>query len=149
MRALHLQQIGDTWHYQRRRPKDYADVEPRALIRFSLRTQDFREATILAAEHTIALERQWAEALERGVSLKSTDKAEQFAAAAATARRFGFAPRSARELSDEDLLARLRTLMSAPSSTSPEEGKAVLGMVDKPKLTLSQAFDRFWAHIEE
>jgi len=33
MRALHLKKIGAVWHYQRRRPSIYADVERRLLIR--------------------------------------------------------------------------------------------------------------------
>ena len=43
MRALHLKQIGDTWHYQRRRPTEYADIEPGSLIRFSLKTSGLFE----------------------------------------------------------------------------------------------------------
>ena len=62
MRALHLKQIGAVWHYQRRRPAKFADVERRELIRFSLRTTDLQQAKLLAAQHSIAIERQWVDA---------------------------------------------------------------------------------------
>ena len=78
MRALHLKQVGEVWHYQRRRPREFADIEPRPLIRFSLKTRSFSEARALAAEHSLGLERQWQDAKHRGVSLKSADEAERY-----------------------------------------------------------------------
>lgn len=47
----------------------FAYVDRRSIIRFSLRMQDFHQAKILAAEHSMALEREWAEAKDRGISL--------------------------------------------------------------------------------
>lgn len=149
MRALHLKQIGDVWHYQRRRPAEFADVEPRALIRRSLKTRDFSEAKIRAAEQSQALERAWADAKERGVSLASDDGRLRHAAAKAAQERRGFAPKPADAIPDSELIDRLKALLANPPPVA--EQKAVLGMVAEPSLSLSlaQAFDRFWTHIED
>ena len=147
MRALHLKQIGQIWYYQRRRPAEFVDVEPRALIRFSLKTRDFREATIWAAEFSTKLESAWAKAKARGVSLSATDNAIRYAAAVEVQSQHLLAPKTAVEIGDGELLERLHLLIS---STRPEsEQKAVLGLVEKPKLNLPQAFDRFWDHIQD
>ena len=147
MRALHLKQIGEVWYYQRRRPAEFVDVEPRALIRFSLKTRDFREAKIRAAEFSTKLESEWAKAKARGVSLSATDTAVRYAAAVEAQSQYALVPKIASEIRDYELLERLRLLIM---SARPEsEQKAVLGLVEKPSLSLSQAFDRFWEHIQD
>jgi hypothetical protein len=57
MRSQHLKQVGDIWYYQRRRPSEFSDVEPRSLIRFSLKTRNYSEARALAANHSLQLEK--------------------------------------------------------------------------------------------
>ena len=147
MRALHLKQIGEVWYYQRRCPAEFVDVEPRAFIRFSLKTRDFREAKIRAAEFSTKLESEWAKAKARGVSLSATDTAVRYAAAVEAQSQYALVPKIASEIRDDELLERLRLLIM---SARPEsEQKAVLGLVEKPSLSLSQAFDRFWEHIQD
>lgn len=148
MRSLHLKRIGEVWHYQRRRPVEFVDVERRGLIRFSLRTRDFHQAKILAAEHTITLEREWAKAKARGVALVAEDNQVRCVAAAETQRHHGFAPKPLDTIADDELLERLKRLLSTPTASEPEK-KAVLGLTSEPKLTLAQAFTRFWDYIED
>ena len=81
MRGLHLKQIQGIWHYQRRRPVRYADIEPRELIRFSLHTRDFAEAKLLASQVSRDFDRDWRDAQARGVSLTAQDAAERYRAA--------------------------------------------------------------------
>lgn len=147
MRGLHLKKRGNRWYYQRRRPDRYRDIEPRALISFSLSTADFSEAKKLAADISLKLEREWRDALACGVSLASQDAAERRDAAAATTERLGLAYKPVETLSDDDLMLRLRLLLDGKAA--PIEQPAVLGLIEEPRLTLAQAFDRFWAHIED
>ena len=147
MRALHLKQIGDVWHYQRRRPKEYADVEKRVLIRFSLKTRDFNQAKILAAQNSADLGIQWQNARERGVSIDSDDAVKRFTAATAITRDLELDFKPANEITDDELLKRLRLLVLGENT--PGEQKAVLGLIEEPSISLSQAFDRFWDYIQD
>lgn len=147
MRGLHLKQIHGIWHYQRRRSVRFADVEPRELIRFTLHTQDFAEAKLLAAQVSRDLDRDWRDAVERGVSLCAQDAAERYRAAAALQRSCGFEPKPALDLTDAELLDRLRLLIIGQHS-APEQ-KAILGMAPEPQFSLSDAFDRFWGYIKD
>ena len=124
MRAHHLKKIGDTWHYQRRRPKEFEDVEPRSLIRFSLKTRDFTEARAIAAQTSLKLEKGWRTAQARGVSLKSNNEAKRHQAAIETNQQFGLSCKTSDQFSDDELLTRLRILLQA--KPPHEEQKAVL-----------------------
>lgn len=145
MRGLHLKNRGGWWYYQRRRPEQFRDVEPRSTISFSLKTRKFAEARYLAAEHSIYFDKIWREALVRGESLKSSDQAARYSASLATNRHLSLEPLRADEITDDDLITRLRKLLSEP--LIDEEQRAVLGLIDKPALNLGQAFERFWDHI--
>ncbi len=147
MRALHLKQIGTVWHFQRRVPKKYNDIEKRTLIRFSLKTRDFQEAKILAAQQTQHFDRIWADSLDRGVSLASEDSQIRYTAAKAVTQGLQLDNLSAGEISDEQLLARLRMLILGEKTVG--EQQAVLGLVPVPELSLGQAFDRFWEHVRD
>jgi len=147
MRALHLKQIGEVWYYQRRRPTDYSDVEPRALIRFSLKTKNFHEAKILAADFSLQFEEKWAKAKRRGVSLCSDDVARSFRTAMRYQSELGLAQRLSGELSDDELLQRMKVLIAETSPVTDQ--KALLGIVHRPPLGLLKAFDRFWEHIQD
>lgn len=147
MRGLHLKQIQGIWHYQRRRPVRYRDVEPRALIRFSLHTSNFADAKLLAAQVSRELDKDWREAKGRGVSLSAQDAACRYRAAATVQKIHGFEPKSAFQLTDEDLLDRLRLLIEG-KQTVPEQ-KAILGMTPEPEFSLGDAFDRFWDYIKD
>ena len=146
-RGHHLTLRGRVWLYNRRRPKVFEDVEPKRRITFSLGTSDFSEAKLLAAQHTVALDRRWRDAKERGVSLASDDAARRHDAAVGIAREFGLSYAPADKIDHAALLERLRALIAA--DPSPPEQKAVLGLVDEPKLTLMQAYERFWEHIRD
>jgi integrase len=147
MRGLHLKQVGLVWHYQRRRPNRFADIEPRPLIRLSLHTTDYSKARLLAAQISSDLERDWDDAFQRGTSLAAQDSAERFRAAAELQRSLGLEPRTSSDLTDAELLERLRRLIDG-SHIQPEQ-KAVLGLIEQPKLSLADAFDRFWNYIQD
>ena len=147
MRSQHLKQVGNIWYYQRRRPNEFCDVEPRSLIRFSLKTRDYSEARALAANHSLRLEKSWRDAKELGLSLKSKDTAQQYQAALAVNQERGLQLTPAAEMPPNELVERLRGLLSQPASQ--DEQRAILGLIETPKVTMGVAFERFWEHIKD
>ena len=85
--------------------------------------------------------------MELGTSLRSFNAAERYGAAVQAQFRHGLKPQCVHELSDAELVERLRLLLT--NQTSSLEQKAILGLVDKPTLSMMDAFERFWAHIED
>jgi len=81
MHGRHLRRRGQWWHYYRNRPKRYADIEPRPVITFALRTTSISEAKLKAAEISSDLERQWESAKYRGLSLASQCASKRYEAA--------------------------------------------------------------------
>jgi len=147
MHGRHIRKRGQRWHYFRHRPKRYEDVEPRSIITFALHTSCVSEAKLKAAQVSCELEKKWATALERGIVLSSQSKFERYKGALAASQAHGFQYILTPDLSDTDLLNRLRFLISETQQAA--ENKAILGMIDRPELSLAQAFERFWAHIED
>jgi integrase len=147
MWGLHLKQKGRWWHYYRSVPRTYHDVDTRRLISFSLKTSDFAEAKLKAARFSIQLDEEWQAAKARGVSLVSQDAVEKYKAAAEIQKSFGFTPKPCDEMLAAELIERLRALLQDDRSV-PEQ-KAVLGLIETPQMTMSDAFDRFWDYIRD
>ena len=147
MWGQHLKRRGNWWHYYRATPIRYFDVEIKRLICFSLRTCDFSEAKVKAAQISLNLEKHWVEAKALGISLKSQDLATRYLAATKVQEQCGLDPKPSLDFSDEELLERLRILLTGKHSN--HEQKAILGLVEEPSLSLADAFDRFWDHIKD
>jgi integrase len=128
-------------------PKEFHDVDQRRIISFSLKTTDFAEAKLKAAQCSFELDQEWQATKARGVSLKSNDLRKKYGAAVEVQMSLGFTPKPTEQMPDAELLQRLCALLE--SQHSKAEQKAVLGMVEPPKLTLSDAFDRFWDYIRD
>lgn len=140
----YLRQRGGIWHYRRRVPQDLADLDPRGEIRLTTGSRDHATALVIAAKINGELEAHWrllAEAAERGQSIDQV--APRFEAAVRTARRLGLTYRPAAELAQApigELLSRIELLEQRGATKSAPLVAAVLGGVEKPKLTLSQLF---------
>lgn len=147
MWGTHLKQKGRWWHYYRAFPKEFADVDRRQLISFTLKTGDFVQAKRKAAEISAKLEEDWIAARDRGVSLEAQDAAERYGAASSVQQSLGLRTCAADLLTNDDLLERLRLLLSEDRS-QPEQ-KAVLGLIEEPEFSLADAFDRFWDYIKD
>ena len=147
MWGLHLKRRGKWWYYYRGVPKRFRDVEPRRQICYALKTTDFAQAKMRAAQISYDQERAWTRAVELGVSLNSGNAAQQYAAAADTQLHRGFKPQRAAEFTDDEILQRLRLLLEAAAPVG--EQKALLGLIEKPKLSMMDAYGRFWDHIED
>ncbi len=147
MWGSHLKRRGRWWHYYRAVPVEFRDVEARELVSFSLKTTDHAAAKLKAAQISLDLDQEWAAAKARGQSLQAGEAADRYRAGVEVQGRHGMTPKSSAELTDQEIIDRLRLLISGDVQSI--EQKALLGLVEKPKLSLSQAFDRFWAHIED
>lgn len=147
MWGRHLKRRGNWWHYYRAVPERFRNVEARAQICFSLKTTDLSAAKAKAAQISFELEQEWVNALERGVSLSSSDTATRYAAAVEVQLTKGFKTQCAVEFVEKELIDRLRTLLD--SRPPIEEQKALLGLVPKPKLSMMEGFNRFWEYIED
>lgn len=147
MWGQHLKRRGKWWHYYRAVPNGFRGVDARTQICFALKTTDLFEAKLRAAQISRDLEHEWLWAVELGVSLESKDAVRRYAAVADAQLRHGLKPQHAIELSNEDLLQRLQLLLETASPVA--EQKSVLGLAEKPKLSMMDAYDRFWDHIED
>jgi hypothetical protein len=56
MWGLHLKQRHNWWYYQRRVPDQYKEIDNSGLISFALKTRDFGEAKLRAAEISLELD---------------------------------------------------------------------------------------------
>ena len=147
MRGLHLKQRRGWWYYQRCVPDRYKSVDSSGLITFALKTRNLSEAKLRAAEISLELEEKWDSALEQGEPLQDHKPEKRFQAAKKMQKKRGFDPKPTEQITDDELLERLRSLLE--TQAKPQEQKAVLGMVKKPELSMQAAFDRFWEHIKE
>jgi hypothetical protein len=139
------------WHYRRRVPTRFAEVDARGIVRISLETRDLRRAEQLKIAVEADLEAYWL-ALTSGGQV-AADAAARYKAAIERARIEGFAYRPAIELAQDaelpDLLARLARLeqifaLSENPAVRREAAEAIAGGADPPRLLLSTALDEFF-----
>jgi hypothetical protein len=63
---MHLKKKGRWWHYYRAVPQEFADVERKRLISFTLKTGDFTKAKRQAADISARLEAEGSDAALTG-----------------------------------------------------------------------------------
>lgn len=151
----HLIQRNGIWHYYRRVPKRFSDVDPRRFVDVSLETGDKVQAERARLTVERELETLW-KALKMG---GSDDARERYRGALDRARLEGFEYRPVAELAQQadlrDLLARLERLAELgaltrdAAGTAPAGGReaaeAIAGGAKMPELSLSGALDQFYA----
>ncbi|EBA06634.1 DUF6538 domain-containing protein [Sagittula stellata] len=130
---------GDTYHLRMRVPRRYASVMPgKHEIQRSLRTSDEKlaRAQLLVTEQHILAE---LDLLLAGRS--SPGSREHFEAASGLAASRGFVYRTADELATgplEDVLTRFASLKSSKDDPASEATSALLGTVERPRLTITE-----------
>ena len=105
----HLRKRDGIWHYYRRVPARFKDVDKRTFVDLSLETRDLEKAERLKPQIAREVERRWA-ALKRG---RGQDADDQFAAAVELAKLEGFEYRMVGDVARgplEDVLRRLERL---------------------------------------
>lgn len=140
------------WHYYRRVPARFADVDPRTFVTISLETRDLHRAEKLKGPVEKELEAYWV-ALKKGGSV---DARERYVGAIEQARLEGFEYRAIPDLARGDtdtLIARIRRLEEIIADRSSKEPldesekqslDALLGGASRPELTFSTALDQFY-----
>ena len=133
------------WYFVKRVPRRFAHVDPRSQVRTALHTDSRSEALARAPAVEAEFLAMW-EALAAG---EVTDAARRYEAARQLCAARGFVYRPIDELvrdaSDDDLTARLAGLASPDHVAPAAEVEAMLGLVDQPSLTVTEALPRFLA----
>ena len=148
---------GDTFHYCRRVPKRFERVDTRGTIRFSLKTQSLDVARMRRDSFEQADDEYWAslalsESSETGRSAQKLAMGKRYAAAQARSMALGFAYKPVAELATsdnlEDVVSRLMALnISANGEVVPQQAEAVLGGIETPKATVSEALQLYFDEI--
>ena len=129
-------------YYYRRTPLAMRGLDPRRFVEKSLETSDRDVAELRRDGVNAATEELWRQCRKLGPNASVLARYE---AAVKTAQLMGFPYKPMSELveaSDQELVARLGTVVEAPAQEPV--AAAVLGVVDKPALSLSEALEAFW-----
>ena len=143
----HLRKRDGIWHYYRRVPAQFQDVDERTFVRVSLNTRDLEKAERLKAAIARAVEQRWL-ALKKG---KGADADEQYAGAVELAKLEGFEYRSVSTVASgplDDLLRRVERLEDI-GVADKEATMALLGGHDTPSVTVRRAYDMFLSHTRD
>lgn len=141
---------GDTYHLRMRVPRRYASVMPgKHEIQRSLRTGDEKlaRAQLLVKEQQILAE---LDLLLAGRS--SPGSREHFEAVSGLATSRGFVYRTAEELAAgplDELLPRFASLKSAKDAPDSTAATALLGAVERPRLTITEVADSMPSRFPE
>lgn len=151
-------QRGNRWHYVRRVPNEYADIDPRGIVRRSLKTESLevararRDALAQADDHywascSIAPSSGSGRTGVAGIS-KHAERRYQSARKRAMARGFVYTPMDElAEVGDiAELLDRLKSL-SETREPVRQDVEAVLGAVEPPVYKVSEALDVYCREI--
>ncbi|MEI6798766.1 MAG: DUF6538 domain-containing protein [Pseudomonadota bacterium] len=132
-----------TYHIRKRVPRRYQRVEEREFIWLSLHT----DSESHAKQRAPIIWQEMIEAWEAKLAGQTDDGDKRLAMAKELAARRGFrfmfAPAVAR-LPDEEFAKRMESVVTAKGNIDLPEADAVLGLVDKPAMTITRALQRFW-----
>ena len=141
---MQLVMRGKTWHLRRRVPARFASVEPRREVWVSLKTDSRQQATKKAPAVWDSLVAGW----EAQLAGRSEDGAVRLETARAIAASHGLTYKPARDLEElplEELLARVEVLQRRDGTINAVAAPAVLGTVEIPSMTVSEALTEYWA----
>lgn len=152
----YLQLRANRWHYVRRVPKEYSDIDKRGVIRKSLGTESLELARMKRDELAKADEVYW-----RDLSAKMTmhgtedpnslDVFKKYERARAIAMAHGFSYKKIdllREAPLQEILLRVEALEKGHGEIAPKEvADALLGTIAQPKVTITQAFEIYCNEI--
>ena len=145
----HLKKRGTRWHYVRRVPKEYEFFDKRGTVYKSLKTESLELARAKRDALVEADNQYWLSVVMSGeVSTEVALKTYASAQRRALAKGFVYTP--ARDLADIATLAEImKRLKSIPTDPVPDkkEADAVLGLVKRPSVKISQAMDLYCGEI--
>ncbi len=132
-----------TWHLRRRVPARFAEIEPRGEVWVSLKTDSKTIAVKKAPAVWDALVVGW----EARLSGQSGDAQKLFDGARAIAAGHGVKYLPIRDVEDlplEELLTRIEILKRRDGSVDASAAPALLGAVDIPSMTVSEALEDYF-----
>lgn len=150
------------WHYKRRVPARYAAYDDRGVIRFSLKTSSLDIARIRRDAQAQADDLFWAslvtaggETTGLGDKAKKDTASRRYKAASLRALARGFTYATADELADQadlsEIAERIRLVdakdQAKPSAGEQAEAEALLGGVEAPPISISEAFELYCSEI--
>ncbi|MFV2003051.1 MAG: integrase, partial [Paracoccaceae bacterium] len=132
------------WHYRKRTPKRFRDIEPRAMIYLSLHTTSEALADQKIPDVEAGLFAFW----EAKAAGKAKNAQASYDATVRLARSRGYRYVAADDLASDipELVRRMSRLMREfpdPGNVPPEIANADLGGVERPKLMLSDLLEEF------
>ena len=140
---MQLSLRGKTWHLRRRVPTRFMAIEPRREVWVSLKTDSYHLAAKKASAVWESLVAGWEAQLEG----RSEDRIARFEAAQAIAASHGLTYKPIRDVEElplAELLARVEVLRRRDGSVNVAAAPAVLGTVETPSMTVSQALEEYW-----
>lgn len=153
----YLKNRGDNYHYYRRVPKRFAHLDDRGTIRISLNTSSLEIARLRRDGHEEADDAHWtalviAGAENPGAGARRKVMLQRYQAAQARAMAAGFTYQPvvtlARPENLEDIVTRMMSLKrSEGGDIEPKQAEAVLGGVEAPSPTVSEALAIYFDEI--
>ncbi len=145
----YLQKRGENWHYVRRIPREYQDMDPRDTIRKSLKTKSLAVACARRDSLAEADDLYWASISTNSdndsIALRNTKSAiNRYEAAKRRAMAKGFLYTPNEELLGSVDIGELLKRIDSLSSTSlprQDDAEAILGIPKKPSVPISVAFE--------
>ncbi|ETX27561.1 integrase [Roseivivax isoporae LMG 25204] len=140
---MRLMMRGNTWHLRRRVPARFAAVESRREVWVSLKTDSRRQAARKATAVWESLVAAW----EAQLAGRSDDGTARLDAARAIAASHGLTYKPIRDVEDlplEELLARVEVLQRRDGTANAVTAPAVLGTIEVPSVTVSEALREYW-----
>ncbi|SDX44381.1 DUF6538 domain-containing protein [Celeribacter indicus] len=135
---------GMTWYLKRRVPKRYETVEPRSVVWASLKTDSYS----IALQKSAGVWASYIEGWEALLAGRDGNANEKFRAAQQLAAIRGFQFLSVDQVEQlplEDILRRVEATRGADGAPDEVAAAALLGVVEEPKLRLSDLVD----HVEQ
>jgi integrase len=145
----HLTVRNGVWHYYRRVPAEYVDLDTRGSIKLSTKIKVAKDRAGRKASRIAARMDETHEAFWRGlVDAKTTEALQSYADAVKLARSLSLDYQQPSVWAQQpiiDVLTRIETAITDRRIDNPGLRKAVLGGVEKPEIRLSTLFTQYEA----
>ncbi len=144
MSSNHVYKRGNKYVYRRRVPTQVQHLDNRKEVKISLKTDDYKVATLRAAIYDQQMEAFWISLIQSG---NQTSFNARYQAAVKLAQAYGFAYKT----TDQVAASSLEEIVERLSIDLDEKGKAeaLLGGAGDSTLRLSDCSDLFWDLVPE